>query len=168
MEPFLGQLLLASFNFAPRGFAMANGQLLSIQQNTALFALLGTFFGGNGVNNFALPNLQGRVPVHQGNYQGTSYTMGQIGGEESHTITAGETPQHNHQVKANKTAATTEPALAFLGGAGAAAFNSLANTANMNQSLIANAGGSLPHENRQPYLVMTWVIALSGIFPSRS
>ncbi len=168
MEPFLGQLLLASFNFAPRGFQPANGQLLSIQQYTALFALFGTFFGGNGVNNFALPDLRGRVPVHQGNFQGNVFNMGQVGGEEQHTITASETPQHNHQVIANKTANQTDPTGAFLGGSVALAFNSLSNIGNMNQNVISSVGGSLPHENRQPFLVMNWVVAMSGIFPSRS
>lgn len=168
MEPFLGQLLLASFNFAPRGFAMANGQLMSIQQNTALFSVLGTYFGGNGVNNFALPNLQGRVPVHQGNFQGNVFNMGQIGGEEAHTLTSNEMPVHTHQVTAASTAASTDPNAGFLAGNGAAIFNSLANVQTMNQGSIANAGGSQPHEDRQPFLVMTWVIALSGIFPSRS
>lgn len=168
-EPFLGQLMLASFNFAPRGFAMANGQVLAINSNQALFALLGTTFGGNGQTTFALPNLQGRVPVHQGTSpQGNSYLMGQIAGEEAHTIVAGETPQHSHSVTAIGTANSPVPGGGYLGGGGAAAFNTLANTANLNQGSIGNTGGSLPHENRQPFLVMTWVIALQGIFPSRN
>jgi microcystin-dependent protein len=168
MEPFLGQLLLASFNFAPRGFLPANGQLLSIQQYTAVFALFGTYFGGNGVNTFALPDLRGRVPVHQGNFQGNVFNIGQVGGEEQHTISTVETPQHNHQVIANKTANQTDPSGAFLGGNVAAAFNSLADAGIMNQTVITTAGGSLPHENRQPFLVMNWVVAMQGIFPSRN
>ncbi len=123
MEPFLGQLLLASFNFTPRGFLPANGQVLPIQQYTALFALFGTFFGGNGQSNFALPDLRGRVPIHQGtSLQGNTFTMGEAGGAESHTISAPETPQHNHLVTANKTANQTDPSSAFLGGNAAAAF----------------------------------------------
>lgn len=168
MEPFLGQLLLAAFNFAPKGFIPANGQVLSIQQNTALFALFGTFFGGNGVNTFAVPNLQGRVPIHQGNFQGTIFNIGQTGGAESHTLIAAETPQHNHQVTAIGTADSPAPDGGFLAGGGAAAFNSLSNIANMNQSVIGSAGGSQPHENRQPFLVMNWVVSISGIFPSRN
>ncbi len=169
MEPFLGQLLLASFNFTPRGFLPANGQVLPIQQYTALFALFGTFFGGNGQSNFALPDLRGRVPIHQGtSLQGNTFTMGEAGGAESHTISAPETPQHNHLVTANKTANQTDPSSAFLGGNAAAAFNSLANVATMNQNVISSAGGSQPHENRQPFLVMNWVVAMSGIFPSRN
>jgi microcystin-dependent protein len=164
MEPFLGQLMLASFNFAPRGFTMANGQLLPINQNQALFALFGTFFGGDGIRTFGLPNLQGRVPIHQGG----GYVIGQTGGQESHTVTTGETPQHNHLVTAINTANATDPSGAFLAGSGAAVFNSLTNIATMNQGSIASAGGSQSHENRQPYLVMTWVIALQGIFPSRN
>ncbi len=167
MEPFLGQLLLGAFSIIPRGFLPANGQVLGIQQYTALFALFGTFYGGNGVNNFALPDLRGRVPVHQGNFQGNVFSIGQVGGEESHTITAMETPKHNHAVTANKNANLNDPGGAFLGGNGAAAFNSLANVANMNPGIISNTGASLPHENRQPFLVMNWVVAMSGIFPSR-
>ena len=163
-EPFLGQLMLASFNFAPRGYQMANGQLMAINQNQALFAVLGTVFGGDGIRTFALPNLQGRVPVHRGN----GFTVGEVGGEESHTIASAETPVHTHTVTAISTANAAEPAGAFLGGNGAAAFNTLTNTVTLNQSSIANAGGSQPHENRQPYLVMTWVIALQGIFPSQN
>lgn len=168
MQPFLGQLLLASFNFAPRGFAMANGQLMSIQQNTALFSLLGTFYGGNGVNNFGLPNLQGRAPVHMGNFQGNPFTIGQTSGEEFHTVIASETPQHNHLIAPVVAATTTDPAANYLGSGGAPVFNAFASLGNMNQNLIGTVGGSQPHENRQPYLVMTWVISLSGIFPSRN
>lgn len=168
MQPFLGQLLLASFNFAPKGFAMANGQLIAIQQNTALFSLLGTSFGGNGLNNFALPNLQGRAPIHMGNSPGGNYNIGQTGGEEQHAMNAGETPQHNHLIAPVSNANTADPPGNYLGGGGAQVFNSFASIGIMNQNLIANTGGSQPHENRQPYLVMTWVIALSGLFPSRN
>jgi microcystin-dependent protein len=168
MEPFIGQLLLASFSFAPRYFAQANGQLLPIQQNVALFSLFGTYYGGDGIRTFALPDLRGRVPVHQGNNQGSNFTIGQTGGEEMHTITASETPQHNHLVQANKTATIDKPATAFPAGNGPAAFNSLGNIVTMTPNVITSAGGSLPHENRQPYLVMNWVVALQGIFPSRN
>ena len=163
-EPFLGQLMLASFGFAPRGYAMANGQLMPINQNQALFSVLGTVFGGDGIRTFGLPNLQGRVPVHQGN----GFTMGQLDGTESYTISADETPVHNHSITAIGTATGTDPVGAFLGGGGAAAFNTLTNIATMNQNSTANAGATEAHENRQPYLVMTWVIALQGIFPSQN
>ena len=169
MEPFLGQMLLASFGFAPKGFVMASGQILSITQNQALFALFGTYFGGDGIANFALPDLRGRAPVHQGIYGGTVFTLGQSGGEESHTISPDETPQHNHLVTAIGAATSADPAGAFLGGGGAAAFNSLPNPAStMNAAVIANGGGSQPHENRQPYLVMNWLVSVQGIFPSQN
>lgn len=169
MEPFLGQLLLASFNFAPKGFAMANGQVLAINQNQALFSLFGTYFGGDGRTSFALPDLRGRAPIHQGNSEGSNFSLGQAGGEEMHTINANETPQHNHLVTAAGAANTAEPAGAFLGGGGASAFASLLSSApSMNAAVIANAGGSQSHENRQPFLVMNWVVAVQGIFPSQN
>jgi len=165
-EPFLGQLMLVSFNFAPTGYAMANGQLVQISQNQALFSLLGTTFGGDGTHTFGLPNLQGRVAVHQG----SGFTMGQKGGEEMHTMIGTETPTHTHLVTAINTASAIDPAGAFLGGGGPAAFNSLptSNPGNMNLASIGSAGGSQPHENRQPYLVMNWLIAVSGIFPTQN
>jgi microcystin-dependent protein len=163
-EPFLGQLMLASWNFAPRGWTMANGQLLAINQNQALFSLLGTTFGGNGLQNFALPSLQGRAPVHQGN----GFSMGQMGGEEAHTINSSETPTHTHLATAIGTATGGDPAGGYLGGGGAPVFAPPASAAPMISATITTVGGSQPHENRQPYLVMTWVIALQGIFPSRN
>ncbi len=163
-QPYIGQMMLASFNYAPKGYAMANGQTMSIQQNAALFSLLGTTFGGNGIQTFALPNLQGRTPVGAG----SGIIWGEIAGEESHTLLGSETPTHTHLATAIGTANGNDPAGAFLGGNGAPVFNSLANVASMHPATIANAGGSQPHENRQPYLVMTWVIALTGIFPSRN
>lgn len=162
-QPFLGQLMLVSFNYAPKGFALANGQVTAIQSNQALFAVLGTTFGGDGIRTFALPDLQGRVPVHQGN----GFSMGQASGEEFHTIVVTETPQHNHLVTAIGTANATDPSGAFLAGGGAQVFNTLSNPATMNQGTIFSTGGSQAHENRQPFLVMTWVIALAGIFPSQ-
>ena len=163
-EPFLGQLMLASWNFAPKGWAMSNGQLMAINTSAALFSLLGTTFGGDGVRTFALPNLQGRVPVHQG----PNFNMGQTGGEETHTILQGETPAHNHLVSALGSASVTDPTGNYLGGNGAQVFNTFTSLALMNSGMITTIGGSQSHENRQPYLTMTWVIALVGIFPSRS
>ena len=166
-EPFIGQLMLFAFNFAPRGWAQCNGQLLPINQNQALFSLLGTTYGGDGRTTFGLPNLMGRTPVMAG--QGIS--LGQVGGEETHTLTLAETPQHIHAMMAT----TNSP------DQGVAANHQLAKTAG-NQTpyaassnlssfangAVTNAGGSQPHENRQPYLVMTWCIALQGIFPSQN
>lgn len=163
-NPYLGQLLLASFNFAPKGWAFCNGQLLSIQQNAALFSLLGTFYGGNGVQNFALPNLQGRTPISMGN----GYNIGQIGGTDTHTLVINEVPLHNHTVNAAGTASSEKPAGALLAGGGAAIFTPLSNSVTLNQATLGTTGGSQPHENRQPFLVMSWCISLQGIFPTRS
>jgi microcystin-dependent protein len=156
--------MLASFNFAPKGWALANGQTLAINQNAALFSLLGTFYGGNGTQTFALPNLQGRAPLSFGN----TFVQGQVGGEESHTLLINEVPSHTHSISAAGGANLTKPAGALLAGGGAAAFTGATSLVALNAATLASAGGSQPHENRQPFLVMNWVIALSGIFPSRS
>ena len=164
MQPFVGQLLLASFNFAPRGFAACNGQLIAINQNQALFALLGTFYGGNGTSTFALPNLQGRAPVSAG----TDFVLGSIGGADSHTLNINEVPTHTHTINADGAANATRPNGAMLGSGGVAVYQGAANLAAMNPATLLPAGGSQPHENRQPFLVMNWVISLSGIFPSQN
>jgi microcystin-dependent protein len=178
--PFLGELRIVSFNFAPKGWAMANGQQLQINQNQALFSLLGTMYGGNGQTTFALPDLRGRIPMHVG----ASATQGQAMGQEFHTVTMSEMPAHIHFMNANT---TTDPAT---NTNTAAAGNSLGKTigkpptgANFSLSLyqdnlsgfttlapqvISNTGGSQPHENRQPYMVLNVIIALQGIFPSRN
>ncbi len=165
--PYLGQLLLASWNFAPKGYALCNGQTMAINQNQALFAVLGTTYGGNGISTFALPNLQGRVPV---GYSG-DYPIGTVGGQDSHTLLPTEVPGHTHTLQGTASSASTPApannAFATTAGnltlyAGASGLTAL------NQGTIPAAGGSQPHENRQPYLVMNWCIALTGIFPSRS
>jgi microcystin-dependent protein len=163
-EPFLGQLSLVSFNYAPAGWAMANGQVMQITSNTALFALLGTTFGGNGVQTFALPNLEGRVPVHQG----IGFPMGAAGGAESVALNLNHLPSHQHPVTAMATATTADPTGGYLAGGGAPVFAPAAHLEPMNESTVGATGGTQPHENRQPFLVMTWVIALQGIFPSQS
>jgi microcystin-dependent protein len=164
--PFVAQLMLTSFNFAPTGWALANGQLLPINQNQALFSLVGTAFGGNGVQNFGLPNLQGRTPVGVGN--GISY--GEIAGVESVTLLAVNVPPHTHQLNASGAAASdAKPSAgALLASQGASDFVGPTGLAAMSAATVSTAGGSQPHENRQPYLVMTWCIALQGIFPSRN
>jgi microcystin-dependent protein len=164
-EPYLGQVVMASFTFAPKGYAFCNGQLLPINQNTALFSLLGTSFGGNGVNNFALPNLQGASPVHVG----PGFTLGQAGGEANHTLIQGEMPNHTHVVRGDPAAATTPAATGNVWASSTASpFSSVAPNTTMNPTAIGSAGGSLPHDNFQPYLVINFVIALAGIFPSRN
>ena len=163
-EPFLGQLMICSFNFAPKGWAFANGQLLPIDQNQALFALLGTIYGGNGVQTFGLPSLQGRVPIHRGN----GFTIGQSGGEETHTINTSELAAHQHPVttQASKDEETTNrPDNAYFTAGGAYGTNP--NTA-LAASQTSATGGGQAHENRQPSLALPFVIALQGVFPSRN
>jgi microcystin-dependent protein len=172
-EPFLGQIILVPYNFAPRGWAFCNGQLLSIAQNTALFSLLGTTYGGNGQTTFALPDLRGRVPISSGQSPGLqNYDLGQVGGAESQTLTASQMPMHNHSVQALTDAVTTSsPTSNFLGtaprGANLYAPPS-ANTTQMSPQMIAAAGGSQPFDIRDPYLTLNYCIALEGVFPSRS
>lgn len=152
---------------------MCNGQLLSISQNTALFSLLGTTFGGDGVTTFALPDLRGRVPIHQGQGPGlTNRTIGEAGGAESVTLTQGQMPMHNHTVSASQNADSTSPSAAFPGndsrGTPLNIYNSTADGTVMNPGMISNSGGSQPHNNLQPYLCISFMIALEGIYPSRS
>lgn len=151
-----------SFNHAPQGWAQCNGQFLPINQNQALFSLLGTMYGGNGQTTFALPDLRGRIPMHVGG----GFTQGQAGGQESHTVTLQEMPAHNHSVNASTTAGNAaDPTLLgqFSDGYGAPA-----SLTKLHPATIASAGAGQPHENRQPYLVLTWCIALLGIFPSQN
>jgi len=162
-EPFLSEIRIFSFNFAPRGWAQCNGQLLPINQNQALFALLGTTYGGNGTTNFALPEMRGRVPMHVGN----GLTLGQRGGTENHTLTINETPTHTHQVKASANGATvTAPTSNFwASNTGFSPYGTTADTA-MSPAAVSNTGGSQAHENMSPFLTLNMCIALQGIFPS--
>jgi len=162
-DPFLSEIRLMSFNFAPKGWALCNGQTLPINQNQALFSLLGTTYGGDGRVNFALPNLQGRVPVHEG----SGFTLGQRGGEEAHTITQQEFPTHNHFVSVVNSNASVGPAGNYFAAANNAYHQAPANT-NLAPSSITNTGGSQAHQNMQPYLAVTFAIALQGIFPSQT
>lgn len=171
-EPFLGQIMTAGFNFAPRGWAFCNGQILSIQQNTALFSLLGTTYGGNGVSTFALPNLQSRVPVHVGQGPGlTARVLGELGGEEKHTLLVPEMPMHNHLANAAQSANQSLPTGFIWGGDGTgtlATFSNGAPDSTLSPQAIGISGGSQPHNNLQPYLAFNFCIALSGVFPSRN
>jgi microcystin-dependent protein len=166
--PFLAEVKIISWNYPPRGWAFCNGTLLSIQQNTALFAVIGTAYGGNGVQTFALPNLQGRTPVHTGGLLG-SPNIGTIGGEEFHTLSTNEIPVHQHILQGVTQAGTVElPAGNFLAESGSQAYHGSANLQVMASGAIGTVGGSVAHENRAPFLVLNFVIALSGIFPSRN
>jgi microcystin-dependent protein len=174
MEVFLGQLLLVPYNFAPRNFAFCQGQILPISQNTALFSLLGTNYGGNGTTTFALPDLQGRIPIGQGQGPGLEdYVLGQIDGVESIVLTLPELPSHNHSIKGSPLAATVSQvsgnapsntgADLLLYAAGSASMN-----ANLHPQTLQISGVGTPHENRMPVLTLNWVIALQGIFPARN
>lgn len=163
-EPFLGEIRLMSFNFAPKGWALSNGQLLPINQNQALFALLGTTYGGDGRVNFALPDVRGRIPIHVG----SGFVLGQRGGETAHTLIQGEVPQHTHQAQGSSTAGSANvPAGNLLAGSSPNfLYGTASNLEAMNGGTITNAGGSQPHQNEQPYLTISFCIALQGIFPS--
>ena len=180
-EPFLGGIYMGGWNFAPSGFAMCNGQVLPITQNTALFSLLGTQFGGDGISTYALPDLRGRIPVHTGQGQGLSnYNIGQAGGEENVTLLTTQMPAHTHTLGAFDGAGTTSlPTGAYLAhgpstgsGPNATALNTYSATAapvvNLNAASVQTVGGGQPHSNLQPYLGITYIIALQGIFPSRN
>ena len=164
MDPIIGQIILIGFNWAPQGWALCNGQLLPISQYNALFSLIGTTYGGDGRTTFALPDLRGRVPVHQGNGPGlTPRVMGEASGTEAVTLTLPEIPMHTHT-------ATVSAQPASRGGTVLAA-SGLLNTGPSDLVLapttISPAGGSMPHQNMQPYLVMNYIIALEGIYPTR-
>jgi microcystin-dependent protein len=170
-EPFLGMIIIVPYNFAPRGWAFCNGQILPIAQNTALFSLLGTTFGGNGQTTFALPDLRGRVPNSSGQGPGlSSYDLGQVGGTESTTLTINNMPAHNHQVGCNTEGSTTgNPSGAVPGDTSAGNIYAPSGSgALMNATMIGNTGGSQPFGILQPYLTLNYCIALEGIFPSRN
>jgi len=163
-EPFLAELKIVSFNFPPKGWAFCNGQFLPINQNQALFSLLGTTYGGNGQTTFALPDMRGRTPIHVGD----GFIQGQNGGEISHTLSIQELPAHTHVATATNVDADAPVAA----GGRLARFNNgyraPSSLTALGASMISNVGGSQPHENMSPYLVLNYVIALQGIFPSRN
>lgn len=173
-DVFLGSINLVAFNFAPRGWAFCNGQLLSIAQNTALFSLLGTTYGGNGTTNFALPNLQGRVPMHWGNGPGLPQAvLGQSGGAADVTLTLNEIAQHTHQLNgtndgANNAGPGGNTPASTAGPSPGPVYSNAASNATLSASAISPAGGSQPHNNMQPYLTLNFCIAMQGIFPSRN
>ena len=170
-EPFVGEIKMVGFNFAPRGYATCDGQIMSIQQNTALFSLLGTTYGGNGTTTFALPDLRGRFPTHQGQGPGlATRVIGEVAGQESVTLLANELPQHSHQLIGSSTGGNVSPANGFPAADSSntvAVYGSTGDTA-MHPGAIGVAGGNQPHTNMPPYLVVNFVIALEGIFPSRN
>jgi len=167
-EPFLGEIKIISWNYPPKGWAFTNGQFLPINQNQALFSLLGTTYGGNGQTTFALPDFRGKVPLHVG--QG--YIQGQAGGESSHTISQSEMPAHTHPMMASSQAANASPPTPIANILGSSApgqaYNSPTGLVAMNPASITSVGGSQAHNNMQPYLVLNFIIALIGIFPSQN
>jgi microcystin-dependent protein len=169
-EPFIGEIRIFPFNFAPVGWAFAAGQILPISQNTALFSLLGTTYGGNGTTNFALPDLRGRVPINMGTGSGLSpYSLGEVVGVERTTLTVSQLPSHGHSVQASDAAATTgRPVGAVLARTGTNTYAAGSDGSTMNASMIGNTGGSQPVNIVQPLLALNFCIALQGIFPTRS
>jgi microcystin-dependent protein len=162
-DPFLSEIRLMSFVFAPSGWALCNGQLLPINQNQALFSLLGTTFGGDGRVNFALPDLRGRTPIHVGG----SHTLGERGGEQAHTLSLAELPTHTHVLQASSSASggNAVPTNRVLGG-GNNVYHAPASLVSMRAGTVANVGGSQAHLNMQPFLTLSFCIALQGVFPS--
>jgi microcystin-dependent protein len=162
-EPFLSEIRIMSFGFAPKGWALCDGQLLPINQNQALFALLGTTYGGNGQTTFALPDLRGRTPIHVG----SSHTLGERSGEQAHTLSAAEMPTHTHSVAASSATSggNASPNNTFLGG-GNNVYHAAASLTSLNAASVTTVGGSQAHLNMQPFTVLNFSIALQGIFPS--
>jgi microcystin-dependent protein len=171
-EPFLAEVRMVGFDFAPRGWAFCDGQILPINQNQSLYSLLGTTYGGDGRTTFALPDLRGRTPIHVGRSDGgEQHPLGQKSGEETHTLSAAEMPQHRHTVSAtrdNNTAANpTGHAYASARERTYAAFQ-VAQATGLASTILAQVGGGQPHNNMQPYLAVNFCIALQGLFPSRN
>jgi microcystin-dependent protein len=170
-DPFIAEIRMFAGNFAPRGWAFCNGQIMSIAQNTALFSLLGTTYGGDGRTTFALPNLQGRAPLQPGQGNGlSSYVLGETGGVETVTLLASEMPVHSHVLQAATTVSASDPTNKVLGKPRATntIYTNAVPSVNVNPQAVAIGGGNLPHNNMQPYLVVNYIIALQGIFPPRS
>lgn len=163
-EPYIGQITIFSFNYAPKGWAQCNGQLMPINQNQALFSILGTMYGGNGQTNFALPDFRGRVPVHIK----SDYTQGTVGGEAAHILSIPEMPSHTHPVYgSDDSAASKTPANNLWAKTAVSSYHSTPDST-LSPQAVQPFGGSQPHNNMQPYLTLNFCIALVGIFPSRN
>ena len=177
-SPYVGEIRIFAGNFAPEGWAFCNGALQSIAQNETLFNLIGTTYGGDGQTTFALPNLNGAVPIHQGNNGSSTYVVGQAGGVTSVTVTTQQIPIHAHAVTGDGNPATPpDPSGAYLGGSAPYSIYTVPGSPDnpdapvsrtMNPSMLAHAGGGQPHDNMQPYLALTFIISLFGIFPSQN
>lgn len=172
-EPFLAEVRIMAFNFAPRGWAFCDGQILPINQNQSLYSLLGTTYGGDGRTSFGLPDLRGRCPIHVGRSNGgPDHTEGQKSGEETHTLSAAEMPQHKHGIQATTTIGNSFDPTGRMLATVDATFGDLytlpGNLVNMQSTAMANVGGGQAHNNMQPYLAINFCIALQGLFPSRN
>ena len=163
-EPFLSEIRIMSFDFAPKGWAFCNGQLLPINQNQALFSLVGTTFGGDGRVNFALPDLRGRTPIHEG----SGHTLGERAGEPAHTVSLAELPTHTHVVNAQPNSGTQLPAVNALLAQASNVYRTADSLVTLMPDTVTTVGGSQAHLNMQPFLTLTFCIALQGIFPSQN
>ncbi|MFN2577809.1 MAG: phage tail protein [Pyrinomonadaceae bacterium] len=174
MDPFVAEIRIFPFNFAPKGWAWCNGQLLPLSQNTALFSLLGTTYGGDGKSNFALPNMQGNAPMHPGQGPGLSlHDLGETGGSETVTLLESEIPSHSHSLNADSVTGDTNspsPQVSLARSSNATAYQSVTNQnlVNLSDQAVTPAGGDQPHNNMQPYLTLYFNIALQGVFPPRT
>jgi microcystin-dependent protein len=169
-QPFVGEIAIVGFNFEPNGWAFCDGRLMAISQDDALFALIGTTYGGDGQTTFALPDLRGRVPIHQGSNGFGSFVMGQTGGEETVTLTINQIPIHEHTISGQSGLGSTAIPT---GGVWASqsqlnVYSSASADTPMNPASISTAGGSQPHDNRSPFLTVNYIISLFGIFPSQN
>jgi microcystin-dependent protein len=168
-DQFIGEIRVFPFNFAPQGWAFCSGQIMSISQNTALFSLLGTTYGGNGTSNFALPNLNGNVAVSSGESPGLSlYDLGQTGGATTVALNSGQLAQHSHELQASSANATSHTPVGMVPATSVHSIYGSNDSAVANAGEIGFTGGTQPHNNLQPYLVLNYSIALVGIFPARS
>ncbi len=168
-EPFLAEIRIVGFNFAPRGWAFCDGQILPINQNQSLYSLLGTTYGGDGRTSFALPDLRGRVPIHVGSSGGATHQLGQKSGEENHVLSGNEMPQHDHVAQASTDDATQTLTIGnVLARSTVPIYGSAQTLTAMNERSVSHVGGGQGHENMQPYIAMNFCIALQGLFPSRN
>ena len=167
-EPFLAEIRIIGFNFAPRGWAFCDGQILPINQNQSLFALLGTTYGGDGRTSFALPDLRSRVPIHKGSSNGTTHNLGTKGGAETITLVETEMPQHTHTIQASTDPSDNQTPTGLVLAKSGQIYSNSTNLVDMVSGTMANNGGGQAHDNMQPYLAINFCIALQGVFPSRN